>query len=230
MSYRGTSGDLEIYKGGSLDEVETVIGGLPVDPATMRVEYTLADFNAGSVVSYEVFFDAETTAFTSGTFSWSGTNENYLSLSSNLNEDSRFDNLEVRGGLAAEDYSSWSAGFPGADLSDLAGDFDGDGVVNNDERIFGLDPTDSSSITPFVSILNTEGAFSYTRRDPTLTGYTYRIFTSTDLEVWNEDLGAISEPSAPNASSVETVAVTLSAEPAEGRLFVRVGANPPAGQ
>uniref|UniRef100_UPI0035661949 glycosyl hydrolase family 95 catalytic domain-containing protein n=1 Tax=Pontiella sp. TaxID=2837462 RepID=UPI0035661949 len=97
VAYRNTTDSLEIYKNGVLDETETVIGGLPDAPTTMRIEYILSDYNAGSTVLYNVYFDDEETPFTSGTFVWSGTNENYISLSSNLSYDSLFDNLEIKG-------------------------------------------------------------------------------------------------------------------------------------
>jgi len=103
VAYRGTTDSLEIYKNGNLDSGETITGGLPTAPATMRIEYSLSDFNAGSTVAYNVFFDDSLTAFASGSFTWSGTNENYLSLSSNLSNDARFDNLEIRGGEAIVD-------------------------------------------------------------------------------------------------------------------------------
>ncbi|WP_372846224.1 sialate O-acetylesterase, partial [Pontiella sp.] len=103
VAYRNTTDTLEIYKNGVLDEAETVIGGLPDASTTMRVEYTLASFDAGSTVTYNVFFDDAYTAFASGSFTWSGTDENYISLASNLSNDSRFDNLEIRGGAAVVD-------------------------------------------------------------------------------------------------------------------------------
>ncbi len=94
---------LEISKHGVKDEAETVVGGLPDIPTTMRIEYILSSFDAGSVVSYNVFFDDDVIAFASGTFTWSGTGENYISLASNLSNDSRFDNVEISGGIEIED-------------------------------------------------------------------------------------------------------------------------------
>jgi hypothetical protein len=97
VAYRDTTDSLEIYKNGLLDSAETISGGLPNDPTTMRIEYTCTGFKAGSTVIYNVYFDDDSTAFTSGTFTWSGTAENYISLASNLSNDSLFDNLEIRG-------------------------------------------------------------------------------------------------------------------------------------
>lgn len=98
VAYRRTNvNSLEIYKNGTLDAVETVPNnaGLPAAPTSMRIDYSVSDFNAGSNVNYEVFIDGAAAAFTSGSFAWSGTNENFVSLSTNLTNDARFDNLAI---------------------------------------------------------------------------------------------------------------------------------------
>lgn len=123
------------------------------------------------------------------------------------------------------DYDTWAAAqtwTPGDAETFENGDFDGDGIINNDERIFGLVPTSATSRNPIVSSLTSGGTFSYTRRDPSLTGATFKVFTSTDLSIWTEDTGAVS---APTVGDLQTVAVTLSAGPSNGRLFVRVEAE-----
>lgn len=54
-----------------------------------------SDFNAGTIVNYEAFID-EGTAVATGSFAWSGTNENYINLYSNYtNNTGRFDDFEV---------------------------------------------------------------------------------------------------------------------------------------
>jgi hypothetical protein len=124
-----------------------------------------------------------------------------------------------------DDYESWSAQFPGTDLSDPDADFDGDGLSNRVERAFGLDPTNAASANPITVPLDaTSGTISFTRRDPRLTGLTYRIWTSGDLLNWTEDAGAVLTPGA-RVDEVETVAVQLSQELLnEPALFVRVSA------
>ncbi|MGD7653814.1 MAG: sialate O-acetylesterase, partial [Verrucomicrobiales bacterium] len=106
VGYRATTDALEIHKNGVLDETESVSGGLPDAPTTMRIEYLLSSFDAGSPVNYAVFFDDDEVAFASGSFTWSGTDENYISLASNLSNDSRFDNLEISGGMLADDNAA----------------------------------------------------------------------------------------------------------------------------
>ncbi|MGD9419678.1 MAG: glycosyl hydrolase family 95 catalytic domain-containing protein [Verrucomicrobiota bacterium JB025] len=421
VAYRATTGALEIYKNGVLDASETIPSGLPDAPATMRIETTFSDFNAGSTALYQVYFDDSTTAFASGSFSWSGTNENYISLSSNLSNDALFDNLEIQGatavepasspvagvdfenaddsafdsspddldptdgitvaagwslagnalevksddsanaagsttgsfvaklnggtnepaempeltpsadhyswsltipagvtlnlsaitfdirqgtatagntrwamfntsldggpgsaplwavespplrgdgwehasvdlggaiyqnltnttvtfhwynewsgsdidsiivygstGGASDDYSGWTALYPAADLTDPTADHDGDGLGNNEERIWGLDPTSARSATPYATPVDATGTFSYTRRAPDLTGLAYTIWTSTDLSNWAEDNAATQTVESTDANDVETVTVTLGAAPADGRLFVRIQAQ-----
>lgn len=52
---------------------------------TMRVDFTnVTNFNAGTTISYEAFIDD--TSVGTGTFDWSGTNENYLGLYANVSQ------------------------------------------------------------------------------------------------------------------------------------------------
>ena len=62
---------------------------------TLRVDFTnVSNFNAGTTISYEAFIDD--VSVESGTFDWSGTNENYLGLYSNVSRNgSIFDNFVV---------------------------------------------------------------------------------------------------------------------------------------
>ena len=130
--------------------------------------------------------------------------------------------------LEPNDYDSWSAIYPSADLSDPDSDFDSDGLTNNEERIWGLDPTNNSSANPYAMQLDASGNFSYTRRDPALIGLTYTVWTSTTLQPdsWTEDVGATAgqAASAPDANGVQAVQVTLTDVFTNDRLFVRIQA------
>lgn len=125
---------------------------------------------------------------------------------------------------AASDYAGWAAKYPGANLADPDADLDGDGLRNDEERIWGLNPTQAASRDPYVVPLSPAGTFSYTRRSRALTELNYTIWTSTDLAEWTEDSAATQTPGLPDANALETVTVTLAASPATGRLFVRVRA------
>jgi autotransporter-associated beta strand protein len=126
--------------------------------------------------------------------------------------------------VAATDYDTWATtnGVTGGENDDD----DNDGLTNNDEYAFGLDPTGGSSVNPIaVQLDKTTGTFSYTRRLLSLTGLTYTIWYSTDLSVWTQDAGAVQ--GTPSVSGeVETVPVTLSGTLlTHSKLFVQVRAE-----
>lgn len=61
---------------------------------TLSATFTFADLNSGSTVNYEAFIDGGSVK--SGSFTWSGTNENYIFLYSNYaGGNGRLDNFEV---------------------------------------------------------------------------------------------------------------------------------------
>ena len=84
---------------------------------------------------------------------------------------------------AVSDYDTWGFAFPG--LGQPGDDDDGDGLTNDEERIFGLNPQDGASANPFpVPFDPAAGTFGYSRRTQSLTGLTYKIWYSTDLTQW----------------------------------------------
>ncbi len=129
----------------------------------------------------------------------------------------------VTGG--ATPYDTWAAIYLPADVSNPAGDNDNDGLTNQQEFAFGLNPTSGSSVNPtLVQLDKTAGTFSYQRRAGT--GLTYKILKSTTLDVgsWVEDVGASQVATASGEN--ENVVVTLSGAPLTGdKLFVRVAAQ-----
>ena len=119
--------------------------------------------------------------------------------------------------------SGWNwAGFTSPDLS-ATGDPDGDGMTNQQEFAFGLDPRSGASVNPIASGLS-GNQFSYTKRIGT--GLSYTVHYSTDLLTWNADQSAVQTTTGTHGD-VDTVAVTLSsaAVPSGGKLFVRVQAD-----
>jgi hypothetical protein len=133
------------------------------------------------------------------------------------------------GGGAGNDYDLWGADYPGLGLP--GDDDDGDGLTNDEERIWGLDPTSGGSANPISVPLDPAGGgtgtFSYTRRDASLTGLVYTIWTSSDLANWTEDAAATAgqNAGAPDANDIETVVVILTASPIGGKLFAHVRAS-----
>ncbi|WP_193213600.1 PEP-CTERM sorting domain-containing protein [Luteolibacter marinus] len=77
--------------GGSSGNVMGVTG--LAKTGSVSVSFSLADFNAGSTVNYEVFYNSISQG--SGSFLWSGTNENFIGLDARDNTAVGFDNLSV---------------------------------------------------------------------------------------------------------------------------------------
>jgi len=126
--------------------------------------------------------------------------------------------------LAADDYTLWAAGYPGAALTDPSADFDGDGLTNNEERIWGLDPTSGASVTPFTSLLDpATRRFTYTRRLRSLTGIDYTYQWSDGLGGWTDFTPANETASGENP--VESVTVEVPAVILGPKFFLRVVAS-----
>ncbi|MBK1835468.1 beta strand repeat-containing protein [Roseibacillus ishigakijimensis] len=127
-----------------------------------------------------------------------------------------------------DDYVVWGAaqGWTFGEAGTARGeDFDGDGFSNELEYTFGLDPVVAST-SPIVEPLSADGlTFSYTRRNPALTGLSFVAMTSTDLEEFTPDTGAV-ETVLSTEGAVETVQVTLSLTD-EPKLFARIVASLP---
>ena len=132
---------------------------------------------------------------------------------------------------AGVDYPTWSAGYtfanPAVDRLPDA-DPDGDGLTNQQEYAFGLDPTSGASVNPVTVPFDARtGTFSYTRRKSAQPPLSYVILTSPTLgaATWTNDPGALQTVTA-TAGEIETVRVTVSPGLlATPRLFTRVAAQ-----
>ncbi|MEZ5302013.1 MAG: sialate O-acetylesterase [Verrucomicrobiales bacterium] len=126
------------------------------------------------------------------------------------------------------DYLAWAQDlYPSEDLTDPDADLDGDGLTNDEERIWALDPTSGSSPHPVQFNSGApQGMFTYRRRDDALTGRTFSVWTSTNLRDWAEDTGAIQSAGDPDENDIETVTVQLSEDRlTETTLFVQIRAS-----
>jgi hypothetical protein len=135
---------------------------------------------------------------------------------------------EVQAIGAPPAFAAWIANYPALSNKTLAGDPDHDGMTNDQEFAFGLDPSSGSSVNPITALPDkTTGIFSYTRLNPAVSGRTYTILTSTDLDDWVEDTGATASQSVTATNGdVQTISVTLSGAPlGESKLFIRVNAE-----
>ncbi|MCX6872807.1 MAG: hypothetical protein NTW21_03220 [Verrucomicrobia bacterium] len=133
--------------------------------------------------------------------------------------------LSLATGGPGADYTAWIALYPGFTDTNPTHDPDGDGLSNQQEYAFGLDPTMGSSANPIVAPLDqASGQFSYTRR--ATSGLAYTVEYSTDLAAWNPaTLAGPESVGTPDSYGVETVTVTVTNEPVNGELFVRVRAE-----
>ncbi|NQY32782.1 MAG: hypothetical protein HRT56_06390, partial [Coraliomargarita sp.] len=132
----------------------------------------------------------------------------------------------IRGaGPGETDYSQWAAGWYGGHLSDPWSDWNENGLSNNAERLWGMDPfvvERSGAITQPLNVVN--GVFTYTRRDVGLSAVDYSIWVSTDLSEWTEDTAAVQSRLSLNGD-VETIEVTLDSDwLVEDQLFIQVRA------
>ena len=123
-------------------------------------------------------------------------------------------------------FPAWiDANYPGLSDKTPGGDPDHDGMTNEEEFAFGLDPSSGTSVNPITELPDkATGLFSYTRLHPDLSGLTYTILISTNLTDWEPDIAATAGQtvSATNGD-IQTMSVTLSeAPPGSTKLFVRV--------
>ena len=80
-------------------------------------------------------------------------------------------------------------------------------------------------MNPYVTTLDITGALSYTRRDSALSGLTYSVWISTNLEDWVEDTGAAQVAGTPDGNDVEIISVTISSIFSSDQLFVQIRAR-----
>ena len=109
------------------------------------------------------------------------------------------------------DYNTWTAAFAGHDLNDPNADLNNNGQSNLEDWLWGIDPVDVSPARPVRIPHEANGAFNCTRRDPLLSGHSFEVWYSVDLETWTKDAGATWSLGAPGANNVETVTVSPSA-------------------
>jgi Carbohydrate esterase, sialic acid-specific acetylesterase len=140
-----------------------------------------------------------------------------------------FDNVRFSAHTGYEAYQMRYWGSTTHPDSSESLDPDNDGLTNQQEFAFGLNPISGSSVNPILVALNkTTGQFSYQRL--AASGLTYRILTSTTLaaDSWTEDVDATAAQvaGATDGNGNQTVVVTLSGAPlTEPKRFVRVAAD-----
>ncbi len=105
----------------------------------------------------------------------------------------------------------------------LMDDPDHDGMTNQQEFAFGLNPSNGASANPITQPLDAgTGRFQYSRRAGS--GLVYQVLTSTTLGAWAPDAGA-TEVTVTTNGNVQWVTVQVSTAADNGKLFLRVQAR-----
>ncbi|MGJ8697757.1 MAG: hypothetical protein ACSHYF_15680 [Verrucomicrobiaceae bacterium] len=123
------------------------------------------------------------------------------------------------------DYGLWASAEGFNLIGDMTDDDDNDGLSNHEEYIFGLNPTDASSVNPYLTKLDKVfGDLTFTRRNTSLysTGLTYTYEYSTTLA---DDFTPFipDEIDSDAGDPVEEITITVPAELLINEtLFVRV--------
>lgn len=132
----------------------------------------------------------------------------------------------IRGaGPGESDYSKWASGWYGGYLSDPWSDWNGNGLSNHAERLWGMDPFVAGRSSAIIEPLDAvDGVFTCTRRDVGLSGVSYSVWVSTDLIVWTEDTAAVQSQVSLN-DEIETMRVVLGGDWMNNEaLFIQVRA------
>jgi methionine-rich copper-binding protein CopC len=187
VGYRGNQSAIQVFENGTEAINNSTAGDASTLPKKLKIDFTCSDFNVGSTVNYEVTFGGA--AMGTGSFTWSGTNENYIGVYSNLFPASgttgQLDDFAVSA-LVAEPspYETWAA--TNTLGSTAEEDFDSDGVPNAIEFVLGGDKnTNDLSKLPTATISGGNMTFTFVRdRDSVHANVSVAIEVGTELGVW----------------------------------------------
>lgn len=231
-------GNLKLWTAGVARAIIPVGG----NNGTLTAAFRCTGFTAGTPVEVSVWFNGTQVDLDpagpslTGSFAWSGNDENFIALSARAANHVWVDNLAVRTLPVAAALSverALDAGLDGAAAGSGANP-DGDRLDNFGEWAFGTDPAladDPISATSLVLAdpVNSRLRFAHRRRtDAAALGIAYTYQTSGDLSAW-QDVTPVEESAVPLPATPGCEAVTLSL-PAEsvagrGKLFLRIGAR-----
>ncbi len=235
VGYRGTTlggrvPAIEAFESGELVIHNPDAGGPATLPKTLVVDFSLSSFDEGSKVDYVITFGG--VEMGTGSFEWSGTNENYIAVYSNLsNRQGRMDNFSVTALGSASPYDDWAG--------DAAFDEDtsGDGIANGVAWVLGAQSPhhDTSALLPTIDTVDDEGEEVLVFTFPRLRAA--EDDSNTEIEVeYSSDLSdpggwdiavhdgddIIISQQAEGDVDIVTVRFKTSTLAADGRLFVRL--------
>ncbi len=230
IAYQHTSNQLKIYRNGTTNSQSLSLNDLPAAYTRMKIKVGLLDnsFDQGASAYYQVFFGIdESSPFTSGTFEWSGTRENFISIASNLSSESSFDNLTIRtlDGLGSVDLTRISEGkeIPGQSQPTTSPD---ENVLRYAFRSEGSKDNLPRGNNGTFSFLKYKGGTRRANGAFTIDDLTYHIETSTDLKNWssNPNLYQITIQNEPGSPYMERATATPT-NPNQQNVFFRVRVN-----
>jgi autotransporter-associated beta strand protein len=217
-----------------LDGTNTYSGDTTVTGGTLAVTgSSLADTNKlildGGKISIATAANERVGSLFFGTVQQGAGTYGSSASGATFKDDSRFSGagiLTVDTVATSADYDAWAttSGLAGSER-DPGADPDGDGLTNQQEYAFALNPKSGSSYSPVVVQLSpATGTFSYTRRKTS--GLRYKVWTSTTLIGWTLDAGAQQTASSINADTERVDVVITGIKPlAAQQVFVRVSAE-----
>ncbi len=92
--YRGNQSAIQVFESSDMVIDNTGAGGPGTLPKTLQVDFLFSSFDAGSPVDYVVTFGGDEMG--TGSFNWSGTDENYIGVYNNLsNNQGVMDNFAI---------------------------------------------------------------------------------------------------------------------------------------
>jgi hypothetical protein len=232
VGYRGNQSAIQVFETGTEVINNTTAGDATTLPKKLKIDFTCSDFNAGSTVNYAVTFGGA--AMGTGSFTWNGTNENYIGVYSNLFPASgttgQLDDFAVAARMAGPSpYATWAAtNAPGSEPDD---DSDGDGVPNAIEFMLGGDKnTKDLGKLPTATTNGGNMTFSFIRdRDSVDAAVRVVIEVGTVLGVWPNvfTVGSNTASSTAgvsvndNGNGTDTVTLTIPRAP-DTRKFARL--------
>jgi methionine-rich copper-binding protein CopC len=187
VGYRGNQSAIQVFENGTEVINNATAGDASTLPKKLKIDFTLSDFNVGSMVNYAITFGGA--AMGTGSFTWSGTNENYIGVYSNLFPASgttgQLDDFAVSALMAEPPpYETWAATNALGSTADE--DFDNDGVPNAIEFVLGGDKnTKDLGKLPIATTDGSNMSFTFVRdRDSVHANVSVAIEVGTELGAW----------------------------------------------
>lgn len=126
-----------------------------------------------------------------------------------------------------DDYTVWAQGYPGADLTDKEGDYDGDGFKNVAEYAFGTDPTVGNKALSSAAVASNNLTVSFFQRSGSTNDVpSYVALLTTNLTTPFAPSGAIISIST-NAAPAGYQAASFTQPVAGSKIFYRIQATLP---